>query len=536
MCSWLLTESAIATTGDLVDMYNFSDAMMGSCAVPTGEWQEVLRFTTTRTTLGISNVSVVANGDIMKFDFGDGFISYSTSLPNHTYADNSLKTVIIYSRSPLSTVSVNGSDIVFTDNTLDISGSLFNSLYYFSLINSSITVVNFPAFNNISTFTVRGTNIVSLDLSSTVNVNDLYLTLQYNSNLTTLILPTSVNGNISNITIQDNNVFTGNIDISGFKEYTKPEYNDEIYMYYRGYSNTIRPTIILPTTIDIITVPVSLDISNCIITNTDLSVYGNYMKSITIQSCNITSMTVSSSRFNRLYIYNSPIVTIDLSLSTFDNLVTGSTISLANCDYLTTFTMPTAESVNFSSISLQWLPALTSVIDLSKLTGWGSNGQISIYDCPVAAGLILPTMLTGGLSYFSVYHVHMLTSIDALGLKFSDQYNISVTGNDDLESLILPLDLSLNMSSFLFYNNGSYTNYLGFPTPIGNINNLYIDVKNAVWSIENNNRFLVELDQDAVSGYTNRTVKILAIDSTSGGYDGIAAQASLQSKGFNVSS
>jgi hypothetical protein len=91
--------------------------------------------------------------------------------------------------------------------------------------------------------------------------------------------------------------------------------------------------------------------------------------------------------------------------------------------------------------------------------------------------------------------------------------------------------LSLNLS-------GCNYGYINFLNTRLSINNSLLQLQNNAMTASVVNHILVDLDSVNIGGYTGRTINIGGTnadpDSSSGGYNGLAAKASLEAKGFTV--
>ena len=182
-------------------------------------------------------------------------------------------------------------------------------------------------------------------------------------------------------------------------------------------------------------------------------------------------------------------------------------------------------------------------VDFSALTVLsGTNNAFQISEAPLCTSFIQPTS-----SYFD--HIFIrdigvstldLSNITMEQLSSINRLNVSECPN--LTSLLIPTCTvklrTLNISdnpSLGYVDLSSYSNLT-----TGSGTSLY----HATYTLTGNgmtvaevNKTLVDLDSNAVGGYTYRYIDIsnnAAPDSSSGGYDGLAAKASLQAKGFTV--
>jgi hypothetical protein len=150
------------------------------------------------------------------------------------------------------------------------------------------------------------------------------------------------------------------------------------------------------------------------------------------------------------------------------------------------------------------------------------------------------TFASSGNGTFNEFEITStkITSLDLNAVGISILYYLTVFNNSYLSSI-----------TFYSSNNGTLTRCWLNGNDVGyvdltksnfslNINNSTIRLQDNNLSTSEVNHFLVDLDSISLSGYTGRTIDISGTndspDSFSGGYDGLAAKASLEGKGFTV--
>lgn len=180
---------------------------------------------------------------------------------------------------------------------------------------------------------------------------------------------------------------------------------------------------------------------------------------------------------------------------------------------------------------------LKGILDLSCFTSFGTNASIQFYNNPLLKGVVLAATISGAIGTFSAYNCDLTGILDLSMVTFnSTQFSLTVYDNENLTEIILPSNgkiLSINA----YRCNLSYINIKDIPN---GTDKAYMSIAlqdNAMTAAEVN-RILAEVDSVSVSGYASRSLRLTgtnaAPDSSSGGYDGLAAKASLQSKGFIV--
>lgn len=263
---------------------------------------------------------------------------------------------------------------------------------------------------------------------------------------------------------------------------------------------------------------------------------------------------------------------------------------------ITDFIYPTSPLAG-SGIELRISPPnnsntiFTGDVDYTKLwTSWGGGSLYQYHSLPNATGISLigasttsiPRMIDLHDNNFSISldFTEFTNGIEAIRLDGSDYTGFtlasgSILGNSSLDDLffynmnnVTALDFSAatggmqgelrayssNLTSITFPtftaptpSNLSdiwlYSNSLGYIdftviTNITYLDNQDIQLQNNGMTAAEVNHILVDLDTDANSSYTGRSINIggtnAAPDSSSGGYDGSAAVTSLVSKGFTV--
>lgn len=216
-------------------------------------------------------------------------------------------------------------------------------------------------------------------------------------------------------------------------------------------------------------------------------------------SPNITSFNLPASAFstnglsNTFYLQNYPLTTLDLS-----NLkMSSSTASfILNSTVLTSITWPTSVVSTLQTITFQANPAFTGAIDLSGFAGIEGNFCTLNARDTLATSVIFPTG-NGTFSQISVYP-------NTLPSSSGQCTEINLTA--------VPLATEKDGFTLQMQNNGMTAAQV--------------------------NKILVDLDTNATSGFTGRSIQLSgtnsAPDGTSGGLDGVTAKDNLITKNFTV--
>jgi hypothetical protein len=281
--------------------------------------------------------------------------------------------------------------------------------------------------------------------------------------------------------------------------------------------------------------------------------------------------------FSRYWAYNTGMTSLDLTplqaLSGDIRLHTNA--SLASLTFYSNITQQP------SIISIHNCSSLSS-LDLSGFIN--INGGIVLHNNQAMTSYTFPPVMGTGSCAVTIYENDMLPSLDLSGVRLTNNnffyrmdslVSITFAASSDPIALLdifeVPLLTSLDLSTLSFapvtariqaYNCasltsftpptttatiGSFSCYLTGGVGVFSLENMsdYLNVDNHFTRLQNNsysaaevNEMLVKADSIAVSnlGWT-RTFQInnnAAPDNSSGGFDGVAAVASLTAKGFTV--
>jgi hypothetical protein len=236
----------------------------------------------------------------------------------------------------------------------------------------------------------------------------------------------------------------------------------------------------------------------------DLSGYTNLGGIINVQNnANLTGITfpVSTQNINNFYIGGSNNISHDLIISGLTGL--GGQITIDSIDSQNIL-FPSSSN-NITSFNLNTCPFITSV-DLTSLSGFG--GSISIQGNTGVTSYNFPP--SGGITYLGINSNTSITSLTLTALTLQSG-SVLLSDNTNLSTITLPSAYSGPITSWNFDNCALTT---------GTVNYIldFIDVK----------------------GWTGGTLTIIggtnsAPDTTTGGYDGVAAKSNLTGKSWSVS-
>jgi len=292
-------------------------------------------------------------------------------------------------------------------------------------------------------------------------------------------------------------------------------------------------------------------------------------------TCIITSINISDDNI---------VGTLDLSNSVFSTMT--SWILHTNTS-MTNVVFPATITGTVSTLQLQ-STGLSGVVDIQMFTKFTSTADIQLHLTPSVTGVTFASSYTGALAFVSLYSSGITGVLDLTRLnKFSTSGNILINSNASMTGVTFASSITgtmaqiainstgisgvLDLSMFTTYNdtgvvtlnsNPSLTG-VTFPastitgfvrnlnlqstgiTGVVDVSKLKTGLASLAWHFEGNgwsaavvNEMLVNLDTMSAGGFASRVINIGGTnadpDTTSGGYDGVAARTSLQGKSFTV--
>lgn len=203
----------------------------------------------------------------------------------------------------------------------------------------------------------------------------------------------------------------------------------------------------------------------------------------------------------------------------------------------------TVESLIFpNSVHSAWgmycgISGLHALISLT-IPAWDttSGSWLYIYECDSLASI---TFEENVINAIGIGYCPLLTTVDLSDIELGGSNPmIDLNNNESLTTVILP-PANIPIKTLTLDDNGSlgYIN-LSSRTELLKITSGNYDFSGNNLTAAEVNHYLVDLDSIATSGYSYRRIDIAGNnappDNSSGGYDGLAAKASLQGKGFTV--
>jgi hypothetical protein len=270
---------------------------------------------------------------------------------------------------------------------------------------------------------------------------------------------------------------------------------------------------------------------------------GTYIAEISGDILNITQFKADNARLTNIQNFKTGALTY---LSINNNLFTG-ILDLSNCKIGTNcqifantnnFTKLILPPINVSGGNIQRIRiyACQYLTEIENLNKYGISGEIWLNDC---SNLNKPNFASSGNTY--------VTNFIAYGCAFSgtlDLSNVPVYGTMEIYNMTGLTGITFKSSGNyriagfkLYGNNLGYVNFAGKGF-VFDANNCFLQLQNNNMSVDVVNHILSDLDSIAVAGYTGRVINIGGSnadpDNSSGGYDGLAAKAALEGKGFTV--
>jgi hypothetical protein len=273
-----------------------------------------------------------------------------------------------------------------------------------------------------------------------------------------------------------------------------------------------------------------IHLGNCNISEFNLSARTFNGSSLLLSgNSNLTTVNFGDNTHNAtglLYISDCNTTTLDFTKwLTIGSLQGNNNTNLSTILINHSFTITQAISFTSTSItSFDWSNA--NIVSSNFFFALNNNSNLTTINNPTTSGV------------FSSYRANNcnLLSIDFSGLTGLSG-TVSLHNNLLLSSVILPIGTE-TISNLSIYNCSLTTiNILDMPN-MTNINNGGYNLQNNSMTAAQVNKILVDLDAISIGVYTGRTINIAgtnaAVDSTSGGNDGLAAITSLQGKGFTI--
>lgn len=245
-------------------------------------------------------------------------------------------------------------------------------------------------------------------------------------------------------------------------------------------------------------------------------------------TCNITSFDVNSDNI---------VDTLNLSNDAFKPIAS---ISIHTNSALKKVIFPDISTGTIGLINAR-STGLIDTLDLSMFTNYSSSAGLYLFLNTSLKYIKFPSAISSGTIWLMhIYNTGITGTLDlSMFTNYRSDAYVYLHNNSSMDGVTMPVSTTGSFVNYYGYGNKN-TFYISpsIHPSMTNINNGIINFTTNGWSATQVNQFLVEIDNISSSGYTGRNIQVggsnAAPDSSSGGYNGTAAKASLQSKGFTV--
>lgn len=516
----------------------------------TNGWYKVLEFQTNSPSNTTFDPAITTNAEVA-WDYGDGYYATGAANPSHTYADSSTKTVKMYLKGTeitrvVSYINVSSDNIV---GLLDLSNDAFKPLV--GIIANGNALLTSTIFNSSPTAAMSNMEFQNCDITGTFNFSvfsslntssGLNLSLYNNSKLTAIIPPLNPSGKYGSVQLYSTGL-SGEVDLTNLINWNTA-----------GVLNV--STCPAMTSIKLATNPTGTMLSMSIATNAlcsgniDISGFKIWTSSAQIYIASmplLSSVTTSSASITGTF---SSIQLISLGVSSLDlrkyvSYTSSAVFVVTGMPNMTTIQLPDTVSGTFQSVGVYANPNLTGTLDMSKFTAFASVSVIFyVHQNPKVSGVIFANTITGTFLQVRVHDTGVIGVLDLRMFKAFSAGAYFMANKNPYVTQVLLAD-SITGSTFLnpyFYTNPlmTYIDVFGLPNGFNSINNCFMLFNGSALPTSVVNKILYDINSKSVSGYSNRILALnsgtnAAPDTTSGGYDGLAAKAALIAKGISVS-
>lgn len=313
-----------------------------------------------------------------------------------------------------------------------------------------------------------------------------------------------------------------------------------------------------------------LDLSNNQLSTLDLSeapLTGQLNLSTNTSLSSILFATSGNGKLTDVDIIGTGLTSID-----FSNMPIGGDIKIYSNSLLTSVTFASSGNTICSVVQMMANPVLTG-LDFSNVP---LTGQLWVRDNTVMTSLVFATSGNGKLTDFLFYNCNIgaldlstmpisgtflgygngMTSItfassgntgvsnmslNSNNFTTIDLTNVPINGTNTISGMVSLTNLIIGTANGgvgTFNHSSNSLGVVNYNYNNWNVNNATLLVFSNAMTAAEVNENLVKIDSQATSGFTGRSIDIsgsnAAPDSSSGGFDGTAAVASLISKGFSV--
>jgi len=477
------------------------------------------------------------------WDFGDGSLLTNDNAVQHTYETSATKTVKLFRKGTCEVTAVDfNSDKII--GTLDISSAIFNKITSIILnTNTGLTEILFPPAPSgvLSTINISGTGFLGvMDLALfTKFLANTAIQLQNNPELTGVTFAAALvtPGTISALKIDACNI-TGNLDLSMFTAFTASAQitlNNNVNMTGVTFTPSTISGNISAFHIYSTGIAGTLDLTKISRFTTAGNIYLHANPALTGVLFN---STIVGSIYS-LYIYSTAITgTLDLSM--FTSFAANSLILLNNNPNLTGITFSSTAVTGSIATMAIYSTKFTGILDLSIFTAFSTTANLLLNSNTLLIGVTFASAVTGTFSIIQLNECALAGTLNLSMFKnFTSSGTLNVSANPALTAVTLSPTATTGSARAMNFSGCaiSYLDLTQFSSTINSVSWVFNMQSNGV-TAANVNRMLVEINTIATSGFTGRQIILngtnAAPDSTSGGYNGLAAKTALQGKGFTV--
>jgi len=404
-----------------------------------------------------------------------------------------------------------------------------------SLVNqSNITGVDLPN-NTYQTIDVSQNDLTSLDLSNIDFTTDANLRFRSNPNL---VNPTYRSGDYSGSMVQ---IYGASCNLSGtlpLNKFTSAN-NCDIW-----FDNNINLTGV-NFGVNLTTVR-EIEIEDCNLLAVDLSQveFVNNARILFTDNFNLTSFTQPASghagSIAAIFLGRNGLNgNLDLSTVNFaENFVTVLNQTSPATGNLTSVTWPSSFAFPTNCGALRFQETNISSLDISW-ANFNVRSRLSLQNVPLNT-LLLPPSMSATFSSIDITGTNLVTIdlswvvMDANQNASGDAGSFNLNSNTNLVNITLPSTTSVPYEAIRMQNND--WNYVAGQLDIAgiyDINDQQTTLQSNNWTQTEVDNALVDIDNSASGGFTGRSINIAGTNAAPGA-SGLVAVASLQAKGFTV--
>jgi len=512
-------------------------------------WYNVLEFQTNSGSTTTFDPTVGATAEVA-WDYGDGYYATGASSLAHTYADSSVKTVKMYLKGASRTITLISCAQDNIVGTLDFRNDAFKATANYDFAsNLQLTGVLFPsapivALTQLNAQVCDLTGSVDLSMFTSLSTSGAYIYFGVNPKLTSVTFPDNPSGKYMGVTL-NNTGLVGTADLSMLVNWGTVA---SLFVY--SCPSLTGLTLPSSTTGSMNSLQIY---SNPLLEGSlDISAFKNWSASgqfgvylMPLVTSLITSSSAITGTFSSIQIYSLGISSLDLRK--YVSYTTSASIQITANNSLVTLQTPETVSGTFQSLYIYNNPLMAGVLDISKFNSFiTTNAYIYLNQNPNMTGVILASSITGT---FVQVRIHDTGIVGVLDLRMFTSFSTTqgayfmAYGNPNVTQILLASSISGNIIPYPYFNNNPLMTSIdlgGLPNGFNSAVNTLTLINGCDLPASIVNKILYDVNSKSVSGFAGRSVSLAggtnaAPDSTSGGYDGLAAKAALIAKGISVS-